>query len=388
MAPYASTWSSPIVESRCHYLYNIDHPQFRASFDMLDGKPRENWRFSVVLRRIFYPLIAYPFMKALGFENGGFLASLLLQLAALALFARAMARRFGERAGVASAWLLATWPGITYWAALPYSYVALVPASLASYALLVELEEAESTRTIALCSAGLGLAFTAYDLWPFFAPALVWLLARRRRWRALAVALPLALGPMLLAGLAVALASGKSGNVDSYARVANAWLHPGAGWGHALAEVPASLLAAFFASSFVAWPALFLLALALGARPTRVEKLILAAAALLFAFTNLAPPYGGWQLRGPWIARLYEPIAVVFLAVAARAIAAATGRRKQALLAAAALAIAFDASVMFGPIARVPWSDFAYQRFYQHAPVGTMTRNLDRWGRRPLGVCN
>src|SRR5260370_33587705 len=74
MAPYASTWPSPIVSRPCGYLYNIDHPQFRATFDMLDGQPRQQWQFSVVLRRILVPLLAYPFMKLGGFAPRGFVA--------------------------------------------------------------------------------------------------------------------------------------------------------------------------------------------------------------------------------------------------------------------------------------------------------------------------
>ena len=61
MYPYAATWAFPIVSKSCGYLFNIDHGAYRAAFDMLDGAPRAAWEWSVVLRRILYPLVAFPF---------------------------------------------------------------------------------------------------------------------------------------------------------------------------------------------------------------------------------------------------------------------------------------------------------------------------------------
>src|SRR5262245_11980102 len=83
MYPYASALAYPIVSKPCAYLFNLDHPAYRAAFDMLDGAPRAQWEWSIVLRRVFYPLVAFPFMKALGFVVGGFVASALINLAAL-----------------------------------------------------------------------------------------------------------------------------------------------------------------------------------------------------------------------------------------------------------------------------------------------------------------
>ena len=57
MAPYASTWAFPIVSKPCGYLYNLDHPQHLAVFQMLDGQPREVWQGSFVLRRLLFPAI-------------------------------------------------------------------------------------------------------------------------------------------------------------------------------------------------------------------------------------------------------------------------------------------------------------------------------------------
>src|SRR5260370_19289092 len=148
---------------------------------MLDGKPRQQWQFSVVLRRILFPLLAYPFMKLGGFEPGGFVASVLIHLLALIALGLFLRRRYGDDSAAAGMMLLATYPGITYWAGLPYSYAAIVPASIGLFILLVRLEEQTTMTQVALIGLAMGIGFTAYDLAPFFAVAALGLLAVQRR---------------------------------------------------------------------------------------------------------------------------------------------------------------------------------------------------------------
>src|SRR5207249_2148247 len=121
--------------------------------------------------------VAYPLMRALGFLWGGVLASVALHVVALIVFARALARRFGDAPSLVGTWLLALYPGITYWAALPYSYAAIVPCSLFCMMFLWRLESATSPRRIFWWCALLGALFLAYDLLPFFAPAALLVLA-------------------------------------------------------------------------------------------------------------------------------------------------------------------------------------------------------------------
>jgi len=68
LAPYGMQ-----VGDECHYRINIDHPHFEAPFKMLEGRPEAEWNDSVVLRRILHPILAYPWVKAFGFELGGLL---------------------------------------------------------------------------------------------------------------------------------------------------------------------------------------------------------------------------------------------------------------------------------------------------------------------------
>ena len=100
MSPFAATWAFPIVTKSCGYLFNLDHPQYRAAFDMLDGAPRAAWEWSITLRRILYPLVAFPFMKAGGFVAGGFIASVLINLSALVALAVFVRKRWGDRAAI------------------------------------------------------------------------------------------------------------------------------------------------------------------------------------------------------------------------------------------------------------------------------------------------
>jgi hypothetical protein len=126
------------------------------------------------------------------------------------------------------------------------------------------------------------------------------------------------------------------------------------------------------------------------------ERCILVAALLLFLLVNAAPPFPpekisplifAPQLRGESWARLYQGVFVVMLAFSARVIEAASGRwlRLAGLL--CLLAVLCNASVAFGPVLRVPYAGDVYIGFYRHSPPEALQRNLDRYGRRPLGFC-
>jgi hypothetical protein len=397
MAPYAATWAYPIVTQPCGYLVNTDHAQHEAVFQMLDGQPPERWRQSLVLRRLLFPVVAYPFMKVGGFAVGGFVASLLCQLGALGALAFHLLRRRGESAAIAGMWTLALYPGITYWAALPYAYAAIVPASIGLFILLVRLDERRGFRAAAGLSLAMGLLFTAYDLAPIFGLAALLVLLRRRRFGDLAVATAgMAFAPLcalLLLKLVFQVPLSNT-NTAIYGTVLRAYLHPpGLGiWLRSVAGFPIVLLGNFLFSNLVFLPALFLVVVAITRqRPTLVEGAVMLAVALVFLFNNLAPPYPGrWQMRGDFIPRLYQPIFVALLVYCARAIGdrPSLPRPKATLLVAAAgLAFLANASIAFGPIARVPWAGTVYQAFYQHAPPGTMDEMLAQHGRRPLGFC-
>jgi hypothetical protein len=408
LAPYAATLANPYVWGPCDYLLNIDHNHFKAVFQMLDGAPRDQWEYSVVLRRVLHPLLAYPFMKILGFGAGGVVANALFALGSLAVFWRSLQARYGGKVPVGILWLLATYPGIFYWAGLPYSYAVIVPASLLAMALLWKLETAAGWRTALLCGLGAGVLSTGYDLLPFFGAAGVLLLLSRRLWgpatvfAGAAVAPTVAVAAILRAVYEVPFAST---NTHVYGNIVGSYLSLGSlteeglsTWGRLLAKLPGIALDVFLYSNFLFLPLLFLLGL-LAARwlpegsrsVSRAEACVLAAAVLLFLFNNLAPPYTGWQLRGAWLPRIYQPVFPVMISTLASLFARADllpRRLRPALWGALALTLAANVWIVFGPVlGSTRLSQTVYHRFYRHDKATAYEETLAKFGRRPLGFC-
>jgi hypothetical protein len=403
LAPYGATLEKPFVWEPCKYLLNIDHFHFKATFLMLDGAPRSQWEFSVALRRILYPLIAYPFMKVLGFGGGGLVTNVLIAVASLAVFWRQLQQRWDGRLPPALLVLLATYPGWFYWAGLPYSYAAIVPASLLCMVALWRVESLTGWRQALAVGLGLGVLFTAYDLLPFFGAAALLLLLWRRLWGPCAVLAVAQVIPTLLVNEVlqrVYAVPFRNANTESYFNILKSYLPPydWQGWGALLAHLPRVAAETYLFSNFLFLPLLFLLGLAASRwlprdrRPLRpAEVSVLAAAALLFLFANAGPPYPGWQLRGPWIARLYQPAIVAMVSILAGLYA-----REQLLprplrrgvRAALLLAIACDAWIVFAPVlGHAALSGFVYYHFYGHARRPVYAENLARFGARPVGFC-
>lgn len=407
MAPYAATLDPDIVRIQppCDYLTNIDHAQFEAAFWMLDGRARESWEGSVMLRRILYFILAFPLMRALGFETGGFIANLLVMLSACLAFVFFVRRVIGPQAATVSMWLLATYPGIAYWVGLPYSYVWIVPGSLLLAMLLWKLSTVTNQRNTFLVSLAMGFLFWGYDLLPFFGTAALLVLARRRRFAQLPTAAIGLLIPMaiLLLGLKFAFHLPlRNSNTEPYLIILASFSkhidYPS--WWKLIAELPEITLNNFLFSNFLFLPLLFVLLIILSLIDTRsvsIEKPeaeIFLAILLVFFFNNLAPPYPGWQMRGVWIARLYQPVFVAFVLYASRTIqrwwqpgrtTLAPLARISALL--VALTVIANALVVWGPVLKLNATSEIYYQFYRHSGPASLRRNIERHGRRPLGIC-
>jgi hypothetical protein len=401
LASYAVTHAPPTVLEPCAYLVNPDHEHFLATYRLLSGAPREQWEESVVLRRLLYPILAFPFMKIWGFERGGFTANLALYLMFLVAFIRYVRHTIGDRAAWYGAWLLATYPGITYWAGLPYSYAIIVAASLFSFACLQRLDAAESWRHTLLPALGLGLASTGYDLLPFFGVAAVLVLSLRRRWYWSLIVLPLVLVPPIIVSAvldAVFDVPVVNRNTAVYLVVIRSYLRQPVwdDWWPLLANVPVVAIHNFFFSNFVFIPALFALVtivrIVRRGRPgfNRVELSVLCAVSLVFLFNNLAPPYSGLEVRGFWIARVYQPVFVAFLSYCLRMSQldeSQSAHRGLVLPRMIGATIVLNAGVVFGPLLWPSLVEPAYYNFYQHSCLGSMVSNIEAYGHRPIGFC-
>jgi hypothetical protein len=365
---------------------------------MLSGYPPQAWEWSVVLRRVLFPLLALPFMRILGFLTGGFVTSVLINVGALLGFSYFVKRRFGTRAGIATAWLVATYPGITYWAGLPYSYTMIVPCSLVAGILLTRLNEAQDLVGVVSASLLLGLMFCGYDLLPFFLPPALIILAWRRRlaWMAIAgvaaVAPPMAVNSWLERMGVPAVNS----NTSTYGAIISSYLHPAASgkWLGYLSALPSLSVTTFLFSNLVFVPLLFL-ALTVWSLPRRrpvitvVEGSVLVTTLLIFLFNNAAPPYYGWQMRGDWVARLYQPVVVAYLLCIARAIEQASdvGTHTRVLTWTIVLVCVAGTAVILSPMIGSRFGAYVYHRFYAHSSPEWMLVNRERYGARPLGVC-
>lgn len=401
LTPYANT-SLPHVDPQTGYLYNPDHVHFKAMHDFVDGAERSAWDNALFLRRILYNVIAYPAMKlAPSWEIGGTLASLAFNLAAFLLFLHVVRRRIGDRGAVFAAWLLALYPGAAYWAGLPYSHALIAPVSLLLTLLLGWIWADRGWKPLLITSLVLGVANLGYDFFVTFLPATALLLLWQRRWGALPVSLGLQIAPMIAWILVLQHGFGQSmlnSNTGSFGAIAGSYFN--------LEDVDRWLLIVrsaadigfdvFFGANFIFLPALFLVVVAVNSVTSRsrfqaAEIAVLASGAAFFLFNNLAPDYQSvWQMRGTWIARLYQPVFPALILFCARWYQELPplGRTPRiAVFGLLGVLSAGNALVLFGGALNNPLrvAETAFYRFYDHGNHANFEQNLKNHGRRPLG---
>ena len=403
LTPYALT-NVPRVDATTGYLFSVDHELFRSLYEFVNGGDRSQWDHAILLRRILYPALAWPFMRVWGFETGGVIASLVCNVAGLLAGLWLLRRQIGERGAIFAGWLLAFYPGAAYWAGLPYIYALIFPCSLLLMNGLVALTGSISLRRIVLVSLGMGVAYLAYDLVFFFLPASLLALGWQRRWREAAVSVTAQVLPLLVWSMILRFGFGQAAvnsNTGIFSVVLNAYLHPGetAAWRELAAQVPLSGWHVWFGANFLFLPALLLGLVVLNAvtsrlKPSSAETALLLTAVALFLFANLAPPYvNQWNLRGAWISRLYQPLFPALVFFAARWWQALPPLRPglRLIVFAGVLGASLgNALIVFGPILHNPGrvSEQAFYAFYTHTDVlllHSYEQNLDEHGRRPLG---
>lgn len=399
LAPYATSCRWTEFDERCGYVYNIDHGQFVATYDMLAGGERGAYEWSVVLRRILYPLVCYPFMKWLGFETGGLLVNVVVTLFVFVFFVSFLRKQFGEYAALAGMWLGATFPGIFYFSGLPYCYAMIAPLCLVMLVVLRAAWMRSDVRSLLGGAAVIGVLSTGYDFLVLFGAAYGLVLLLKRRYRLWVPAAFLLVLPSVLVGLVLKyhykvdllnentqmygnLFSGFKGDIN-YAR-----------WFSLIAQYPGILVDNVFASGFFFLPGLFLVVLAVNWRLRLVrleatELILLCILLAMHALNNLVPPYGGWSLRGVGMARLYEPFAFVALLFVARyyqrlALCAPEERRRAGYVPQMGILVAtvlLNASVVFGGLWDNPLTAHTCYRFYRHSPEDTWARNVSLYGK-------
>jgi hypothetical protein len=415
LAPYATQpLEGGILPSQyhcdCQYLQNIDHFHHKAAFYLIDGKDRSQWEHSVVLRRILFPLLAYPFMKLFTYEIGGVLASIILNVLVFIIFIKFIRKKYSLSAAKITMWLLALYPGITYWAGLPYSYTCIVPFTLIGTMLLHKINENDNVKTLLTCSFYMGILFLGYDLITFFLPATLYILSINRKFKYIPLAVMVMFVPGLLSMLIFRYLfdiGAMNDNTliykiifDSYLEIFRhitdiSWLTKWLSYIFIEKNFLLILVNVFFKSNFYSIPALFLLVFVYARiihkiKLSTVESSIVFSTILLFCFNNLAPAYGGWQMRGDWISRIYQPVFIVYILYLARfydfQMKKQKIRARNLIISVYFIVVFFNSSIVFGPITKNPLSETVYFDFYVHGKKEMITK-LNKYGRVPVGLC-
>lgn len=403
LSPYGMTFRTH-VDPATGNLYSVDHGEFRKTFAFLNGAPREQWEDCIILRRILFPALAWPFMRVLGFETGGLLMSALLAVGSFLFATEWMRHRIGPAGASCGMWILALYPGYAYWFAQPYAYACIAPGSMLLMIGLSELAERGQGRAGLLISLAIGMAYLAYDFAPFFLPATFLIFAFRRRWREACLhpfiqVLPLFLWLLVLRHVFdVPVANA---NTAAYGQLFGAYrqIESLTGWLSGLGQVFDVAGYVFLGANFLFLPALFIVVAAVnrsgtGTRLPMAGLAVLGSTLLLFLFINLAPTYhGSWPMSGSWIARLYQPVFPVMILAVARwwQQQRATGPVHRTLIALPLVATGVgNAMVTFGPILHNPGrvSETAFLQFYSHSPHGATLwyeSNLQHHGAHPAG---
>jgi hypothetical protein len=402
LSPYAITCATMYVPQDTGYAYNNDHPHFRVLFDFVDGRDRSVWEHAVFLRRILFPVLGWPLMRLLGFEEGGTLTSLILNVAGFIAAVALLRRWIGERGAVFAAWILALYPGAAYWAGMPYPNALIVPGSLLLMLGLWRIVDTPVGWRLAAISLAMGAVYLGYDLAAFYLPATLLALCWRRRFGAAAASASIQALPLACWLFALRHAFGLSledANSAVYANVLQGYLHAAdfaRSWQEML-RAPGTGFDIFFGANFIFLPALFLFVVAVNPATSRIrfgtaELSVLLSALALFLFLNLAPrDVGGWEMGGTWIARIYQPVMpalVLFMARWWQGLPPLSRPLRNLVLCALALASLGDALIVFGPILDNPGgiSETALYRFYDHTDAHFVYEStLRTLGRRPLG---
>ncbi len=416
LAPYAATLHNPHLindqgdyiplekdtnynELGCYYIANYDHKHYIANYRLIDNKPKEQWNWAFLLRRPLLYIISYPFMKMFGFLGGGFVMALLINIAVLVWFARWVKQKWGATAAIVGLISLSAYPATMYWSGMPYPHILITACVLVLTILLYKVYETDNLKTIALCSLGAGISFLAYDTYIFFFPAFGLLLLFQKKWKAIPIsvfflALPLGLWLWFLNGKTLPNASG---NTDIYGNIITAYLNATTQqlWEN-LKNIP-SVLYHNFSNAAYFYLAVFFVAVILVGKLTKSLKLALPfwvitiAMLAVFVFNNMAPHYEGWQMRGNWISRIYQPVIILCLLPAFEVLKnwELRGKRRyiQLLVVATAIVFIFNTQINISPAFGSYSQTYHHYNFYFHSMPETMGENLEKHGRRPLWIC-
>jgi hypothetical protein len=382
LAPYAATLPNPIVDPQTGLLANWDDAHHMAVMEMLSGN--ENyWKESVVFRRPLHAWLCLPLNRLISYRYSGVILNLVLYIVAMLWLWNEVSGKENAKVGFYSLMLLCSYPGFTYWAGQPYSYGIIAPGSLVCYVVLRRLVVENQLNRVVTLGLLAGIVFLGYDLYIVYLPAFAFALVIRRRWWQLAVSMAMAMLP-LAALLMIFHRAGMpivNNNSEIYGVIVNAYLKNGP---IAVdAQVVRQLISSFAWSQFLFLPCGLVLCLIPVARNgVQLAECSVGVSLLsLCCFLNLAPEYEGWQMRGDFMNRLYQPGFAALIMVLARV---AAGKPRIGVPVVLVVCV-MQFLLVFSGATGFSLMHSCNERFYPHARAGVYSENLRKYGCRPIG---
>lgn len=396
LSAYAVTLQNPFEMEG--YIVNYDYAHYQCNYNFIIGESVDKWGGGWVLRRELFYIISFPFFKLFGFYIGGLLSAFVITLTSFYFFIKFVYKNIGTRAAYVTMILLSTYPGIMYWIGSPFAQVMIVPCCCWIYAIMWEMKQTDNLKKHIVYLFIISIMFTAYDLFVFFYPAILLIYLKHYQWKKVFVSLPIMIIPQIL--IVLWLKSSGATNISSdnsglYLTIIKSYFHikDFSSWLEILELVPKILINNFLDSNFLFLPILFLIILVWGLFKkfalNEIETSILFFALMVFLFNNLAPWYvAEFQMRGAWIARVYQPIFVVMLMYIVRFSASINDNKPfhaKYLIGLVTLCACLNLIINFGGVFGSKFTERSWYRFYQHSPPNTMTENLKKFGVRPIG---
>jgi hypothetical protein len=396
LSAYAVTLQNPFKMEG--YIVNYDYAHYQCNYNFIIGESVDKWGTGWVLRRELFYIISFPFFKLFGFYIGGILSAFVITLTSFYFFIKFIYKNIGIQSAYVAMILLSTYPGIMYWIGSPFAQVMIVPCCCWVYVIMWKMSQTDKLKKHILYLSIISLMFTAYDLFVYFYPAILLIYLKHCQWKKVFVSLPIMIIPQILIILwlkssgATTISSANSG---LYFTITKSYFHitDFSSWLEILELVPKILFDNFLDSNFLFLPLLFLIAFILGLFKkfalNEIETSILFFVLMVFLFNNLAPWYeADFQMRGVWIARVYQPIFIVMLMYIVRFSALMADNkplRANYFIGLIILCACLNLAINVGGIFGSKLTERAWYRFYQHSPPNTMTENLKKFGVRPIG---
>jgi hypothetical protein len=402
LAPYAATLNHEFIirDSKCGYLFNLDHNHFAQTDLLMGGYPVKDWKESQLLRLVVQPILSRPLTAIFGFLWGRFIFNIIICGLSVAWLFSILRKRLGKDESLTLTLVAASFPGFSYWGGLPYHYALIAPLSLFTYFELEKFLNSSSSdsKSLKRFCAIIILAGLSYEIFlPIFALILFLALILRKSYKAIFWSIPLIATPSIIINFILSFfVPVLNNNNKSYGNIIKSYftIPEWGAWWALLKNVPHNLISTFYNSAFFFLPLSFLLFVLLDILQKKnifkkADALFLISFLALFAFVNLAPPYEGWQMRGDWVARLYMPVFAVYIFYISRSLFISKSKKinlaKTLIL---ATCLAGQLGIVYGGISG--WDKLAshsYYQFYKHAPEALYHENLDNFGRWPLGFC-